>query len=178
LRGFASDLKGLREELGALAGDGEPQAAARQLHTLKGLAATLGARALAAAASRAETAQGGEPNEAHAALANLDQAFERSMDDIAWLAANLDAPAPGPLDPADGGPPTTPQALTSALHELAGLLGNADMRAMDVHARLTRSHAAVLGPRLAALDGAVAAFDFKAAQAQCHVLLEHLGHAT
>ena len=143
--------------------------AGRSLHTLKGLASTLGVAALAGTAATAERqlAAGGP---AEVVCAGVGAALAATLPALAALASRLDdegvaaAPAPGLHD--DGA------ALHAGLAELAALLEQSDMRATELTPALRQRAGATFGPRLAALDDAVAALDFDRAAPLCRQLLQ------
>ncbi|QJC58094.1 Sensory/regulatory protein RpfC [Polaromonas vacuolata] len=82
LHSFATSLKGLPSQINAqLRSDADPQAASRTLHTLKGLAATVGAEQLAQVAAKLESrAQNGmQTNDYEPMLAQLQQAIDTTL---------------------------------------------------------------------------------------------------
>ena len=133
------------------------------MHTLKGLAATLGATALARQAAELEAtfkAPRSTSNEA-AALAQLASGIAASD---ATFRAVADA-----LDPAQPVPslPLNKQRLLECLAELDALLLENNMRALDVFATLQREvgdAGEALADPLNALDEALLRLDFAAAR--------------
>ena len=183
LRGFIDDLARLPAELQASLTQGDAVAAARLLHTVKGVAATLGATDLAAAAGQAEkalaaaTAAPGAREEeaatataaaAAGAAAALQQARPAFMALCQALQPDAEAPDPGP------GAGFDPAALRQGLAQLAELLRNSDMGAMDAVAGLPRPAAGPLDKRFRALDDAIAGLDFEPALRHCDELIETL----
>ena len=163
------DLHHAPAELRALAEGGRAEELRSRCHTLKGLAGTLGASALASAAAQAERAFAAAP-----AAAAADEALGALLEAIGFAAAALRA-----VDAAlDGAEPTGlagPQAASGIDETLAALrdrLASADMDALALLDRLRAAHAEVLGEHLAPLDAAVAALDFERALALCEGLLE------
>ena len=69
----------------------------------------------------------------------------------------------------DAAAPTA--GLRDDLHELAVLLRNADMRAIEVFERVQQTHAQRLQTLLLPLDEAMAALDFETALAHCQALM-------
>lgn len=143
---------------------GNRTCAGRELHTLKGVAATLGAKTLAKLAGQMESrvqrvgiATTHEEDEN--LLADLDASLAQT---IAVFCQTADA-----LDPLDAPPQTLPQDTTlliAQLTELDDLLAQNNLRALDVYAVFQKEAAGALGSPLAALDEAIAQFDFLAAR--------------
>jgi two-component system, sensor histidine kinase and response regulator len=172
LQRFVDDLARTPAELQSVADAGDSAAAARALHTLKGVAATLGADALAAAAAQGESAllAHGGPAPAQQALAAACAAIEAAGPSLQALLVAL-RPADLPPAASDNAEIDRP-ALRQGLRHLAELLRNADMGAMEAHSGLQQQFAGALGPRLHALDAAVAGLEFDPALRHCEQLLE------
>lgn len=162
-RRFGKDCAALVEAAQIALQHGDRAAVAREMHTLKGLAATLGATALARQAAELEAtfkAPRSTSNEA-ATLAQLASGIAASD---ATFRAVADA-----LDPAQPVPslPLNKQRLLECLAELDALLLENNMRALDVFATLQRE-AGDAGDALAdplnALDEALLRLDFAAAR--------------
>jgi HPt (histidine-containing phosphotransfer) domain-containing protein len=161
---------------------GATEEAGRTLHTLKGVAATLGAAGLSAEAGAAEQALAGSatPDAAapHAAaataalraalpglralLVRLQSADAADAEQAAAMAEATGAAASQWLDAA---------ALHAALTELASLLTNFDMRATELVSSLRQQAGPTHSLQLQALDDAVGALDFERAAPLCHELL-------
>jgi PAS domain S-box-containing protein len=157
---------------------GDGQAAGRTLHTLKGLAATLGATHLSAQAAAAEKALAdsrtpealsAQAAAAHAASAALLAALPLLSALLERLQAAEAAEAAREPDATE--PHADPAALHAALLELSGLLQSSDMRATDVVGQLRRQAGTPLDAQLQALDDAVGALDFERAAPLCQELL-------
>ena len=142
------------------------------MHTIKGVAATLGLKTLAEAASQAEAAlvtpQTAEQQAALAealrqATASALQAATYLNDALVQAAPLLDSPAPASAGSAAD--------LRKALDELVGLLGAADMRAVDVFEQLQLAHAGPLHSALQPLGDAIAELDFDRALTLCKPFL-------
>ena len=157
---------------------GDATEAARLLHTLKGLAATLGATALARQVASAEGELAGASGADRLAVAV--QAVDDHLATLrprldAWRAA-LDraaaaaAPVAAPAATAEGGS----EGLAEPLRQLARLLRDSDMDAMPALEALRRDHAAALGSHLDALEQAVDGLDFARAAALCDDLLQEV----
>ena len=174
LQRFAKDLASLPGELLALAAQGDGVAAARALHTLKGVAATLGADALAAVAAQAERQLA---DDADAVGPVLDQACAAIDAAAPALAALLQALRPADADApaaAAAAHPADREALQQGLRQLAELLRNADMAALSAMSNLQGRFSGTLNPHFVALDEAVAGLDFDPALAHCTQLLAAL----
>ena len=190
LRDFVDGLPRTAQELRALSGPERLAEARRALHTHKGLAATLGARALARHAAEAERALAGERTAVSSAAVLSDFAAAlldarprlQALADVLADArpdARPDAPAIAPvpgLGDAAGADGTAmaadPAALREALSELARLLSDADMDALAALERLREAHAPRLAHRLEPLDDAVMELDFERALQSCRMLME------
>jgi len=183
LGSFAKDLTAMPGQLDALLQSGQRVDASRLMHTIKGLAATLGLKPLAEVANGAERAllRSETPGQ-HAALAEaLHAATSTALQAIAPLSGALQQATEAPKTAADtanananANDQTRAQDLGDALRELMGLLRSADMRALDVFEELQKTHAAQLQTALQPLDDAMAALDFERALAQCQALTEEI----
>ncbi len=165
---FRQDQRGLRERLRNALQQNDLVGAARELHTLKGLAGTLGASALAdfARSAEAEIKNGN----ATALPDRLDTALNEALtvlDGIATLFA-----------PATTSGPTAPLAdttrLQAGLENLEALLASQNLRALDAHAALQKEFGAALGAALTPLDTAIAQMNFTAALAASQALRKAL----
>ncbi len=171
LRQCAEDLAEQPARLRALAAAARWEDAAREAHTLKGLAGTLGSRALAASAAAAERAlaSGGTA----AAVAELCTAIESARPALLRLCERLDAePAGAAARPGEGASSAT---LAPMLHDLARLLAAADMEALAVMDRVRELPAGALTPRLQVLDETVGRLAFEQALQACRGLIEEIG---
>ena len=153
--------------------------AVRALHTLKGLAATVGARHLAAVAARLEhkVRNGALPEEHENLVDTLRTAIDALADTLMpVLQQYQEALAP------------SPQATTASgaldrghfrrdLQALSTLLGKSDMVALEVHTLIRTTFGAHVAQELKPLNDAMAALDFAAAQSACAVLIQQFGDA-
>jgi signal transduction histidine kinase/CheY-like chemotaxis protein len=157
---FRQDQRALRERLRQALQQDDLAGAARELHTLKGLAGTLGASALADFARNAEA--GLKNGKDCATLPDrLDAALDETLTVLEGVAALfVPAPATGPAEP-----PADIAQLCAALENLEALLADKNLRALDAHAALQKAYGAVLGARLTPIDTAIAQMDFTAALA-------------
>ena len=179
LQSFADDLAAQPDRLAALVQQGRFNEAGRLMHTFKGLAATLGLRSLASLATDAERTLAGadSPAQREAVIGQLRAAVAISLQDIPLLAQTLRTSLQSVMlrsgEAADAGQqeasePT--QGLRRSLDELMGLLGSADMRALEVFETLQQTHAVHLQDDAQPLDEAMAALDFDLALLHCRSL--------
>jgi chemotaxis protein histidine kinase CheA len=149
----------------------------RLMHTIKGLAGTLGLRPLASLAADAERHFGGAetPPPQDALIAQLTTLVAATLRDIDHLAGALKASSDLPLTQAgalaEARPSDVPE-LRRSLGELTDLLRAADMRAMEVFERLQHRHASHIPEALKSLDAAMASLDFDQALSECRALQE------
>ena len=173
LQSFAQDLPGLAAQLRQAAANTDMAAAARLMHTLRGLAATLGASALADAAAAAEhqlrNSSADMPGSQSSAQCceQLALAIEREQAGLARLLRAL-----GPAAPATAATEPAQQHEPDAkwLGELVALLENSDMRATELMTRLQQTQQP-LPPHWQKIDEAVSALDFDRALQLCQPLL-------
>jgi PAS domain S-box-containing protein len=164
---FVADLDAIPMQLQAQLEAGKTQAAVALMHTLKGLAGTLGATELAAAAADAEKRLANplavKPKQS--VSADMAQALKRAAPGFARLLAVLKSQGEASSAPSratfDG------FALSAALHHLNVHLRNADMAATDAMSDIQRQFGAVSsdlpGEPLTSLDAAIQALDFERA---------------
>ncbi len=172
LGSFAKDLSALPEQLASLLQQGQTTDARRLVHTVKGVAATLGLKALAKAAADAEAALlGPHTAEAQAALTDaLHQSAMSALQATTYLQEALAQIAQSPAVPTPHGGARTAD-LRDVLDELVALLEAADMRAVDVFEQLQQAHAGQLHSELQPLGDAIAELDFERALTLCQPLL-------
>jgi HPt (histidine-containing phosphotransfer) domain-containing protein len=165
---FIADLADWPAQLQAEINGPDAQAPARRLHTLRGVAATLGLTELAAAAAQAE----GSLPDVQAATVACDALLARigGLAELDRLRLALQTMA----DPTTDSRALDSHDLRAALEQLAELLDNSDMAAMDAMADLQQRYAGPLGSRLTLLDDAVAALSFEPALQICRDLIETL----
>jgi CheY-like chemotaxis protein len=174
LQRFVNDLAGWPAELKTAGASSDTPAAARLLHTLKGVAATLGADSLAAEAARCEKQlhPGCTPADARQAVVRACAAIEAAA---LPLHALLQALRPAePVPPASAGTAIDHNALRLGLRQLAELLRNSDMAALQALAGLQAEVPGALGERFQALGAAINGLDFDPALRHCTHLLEAL----
>ncbi len=155
--GFIDEQSGLLQRLQAAASSGDAGLLLRELHTLKGLAATLGAMALSLQAAQAEEqvrAQG------VAALASQLPLLQPLLhDSIAALRVLQRDFTPPVASTASG----WAQRSAAQLDELGLLLHNQDMRALEVFARLRQQVEDPADADFQALEQAILYLDFSLA---------------
>ena len=152
------------------------------LHTLKGLAATLGIAALSADTAQGEKqlAGGAARDDAADAVARacapVIEAIKAAGPGLAALLQALQATDPEQA-PAGAAPMLTldTDAFLAALEALADQLGNADMAATDAFGELRRQFGVALGERLGPIDETIGALDFERALQLCDELRHELG---
>jgi PAS domain S-box-containing protein len=143
---------------------GDKAAALTLAHSLKGVAATLGAQRLSQDAASIESAlQAGD----HSGAAQLVESLSASVA-AAIGALKTESKRLAAHNQPEMKPPT--RVLESLLSELEELLAGSNMRALDVNAQLQAQAAAQLGVDGQRLDEAVRGLDFTAAIARCRAL--------
>ncbi len=160
-RRFEKDCAALVAAAQAALLQGNRTAVAREMHTLKGLAATLGATALArqaAAAEAAFTAPGGTDSDT-GHLAQLASAIDAVVAVLLAAADALDPP-----HPMDNNAPLDTERMLEHLDKLDALLVEKNMRALDLFVTLKREAGDTLAESLAALDETLFKLDFAAAR--------------
>ncbi|MCP5285748.1 MAG: PAS-domain containing protein [Burkholderiaceae bacterium] len=146
--------------------------ARRAVHSVKGLAATLGIGAVASAAETAETClaavlEAGATQAPGDALTPLLAAIATVRPRLCALADALDEAWSPPTHevPAAGALPSDATQLAADLERLQRCLAAADMQAVDLVGPLVARHAAALGDHGQRLQRAVHDLDFDGAQA-------------
>jgi CheY-like chemotaxis protein len=187
LASFVQDLQAMPEQLRGLVqiapGDSADLDAKRLLHTLKGLAATLGAMVLsteAASAEKALAANTGLQQSVHAIDA-VCAAIDHAVPGLQGLlhALQQDRQRVG-ADQGEEGASSQPldrAALVQALQALLELLQAADMQALAAMADVQQQFGVALGEELSALDEAMADLAFDQALPLCQDLLARFATA-
>ena len=178
LRGFLQDLTRMPTRIRAHVDQAELQAVEGVLHTLKGLAGTLGATDLAGAAALAErrmrvlSTSCAPPGQVDGAIADISRAIEAAAPALSTLLREMqsaaqreasDAGSPGEHDPA---------AFARDLQAIYVHLGNGDMAATDGMDALLRRVGGARGRSLQPMADAIGALDFERAQDLCRHLLD------
>ena len=183
LQSFAKDLATLPAQLASLLQQGRVDESKQLMHTVKGMAGTLGMLPLAGLAADAERCFGGTEAGMHqdaliGQLTTLAAATVRHIDHVASaLQQSLYSATPDSRTAASPGvaPPADMPGLRRSLEELTKLLRSADMRALAVFEQLQRDHAAHLHAAIEPLDEAMAALDFDRALSVCQALQARFG---
>ena len=173
LQTFADDLPQVLQRLQAQWTQGAVQDAARTLHTLRGLASTVGARHLAQVAGRLEVQfRGGlAAGDFPVVLAQLQFAVDATLQSLVPV---LQRSAPTPPQ-AEGMTVTLSEDLRSALREtvcaLMIQLHDSNMGALRAYAEMRDRYGAALGASLDPLGQAIADLEFETASRCCDALL-------
>src|SRR5471032_1653138 len=154
---FADSLVHGAADIGALLATGDWQAAERAAHSARGVAANLGADALAASAEQLEYAIRAAQGHSAALEAPLRQFSAAVADQLAALRRGL--PASAPAAPASLAEPATPDML----QQLREYLGSGDSKAADYFEQHRDSLLASLAEHGPAVEKAIDEFDFDAA---------------
>jgi two-component system, sensor histidine kinase and response regulator len=165
---FVASESGVAERIRRLLDEGQPEAAMRAAHTLKGLAASVGANRLAGAAGTLETALQGPGG---AASQEMLQVLHREVGDVV-----AELSSRGPLANAGRGPPAAQDrsALEADLQRLAELVAEDDVQAAcDLEGLLGRLEAAGEGDRGRQLGRLLSGYEFEEARP----LLESIARA-
>ena len=168
LQTFVRDLQTMSAELQAAT----PVDAKRLLHTLKGLAATLGVPALSAEAAAAEKTMAASPapEQRVAAIEKVGHAIAAALSGLPALLAVLqqDQPVAGMVAAQTWDRP----ALVAALQAMGQQLQAQDMDAMNAMVSLRQQHGAALGTELATLELSMTELEFDKAFLLCQELLQ------
>jgi signal transduction histidine kinase/CheY-like chemotaxis protein len=169
---FVSELVPLPPQLNAAVARGDCDEAARLLHTLKGLAGTLGATALARQAAQGEQVFATRPDAALAAQA-AQQAGAAVVASQAGLLALFWAlgPAPEPTDAAAASHPKEAWPSAAELATLADMLLNYDLSALAAVKALQDRFPLQSNPWMRELDHAITGLDFERARELCEACL-------
>jgi CheY-like chemotaxis protein len=177
---FLTDLKTMPGQLlgfaQSMANGDSPDSAKRSLHTLKGLAATLGAMALSAEGANAERIMATNPT-AELALATAHQVERAIVKVLPGLQSLLDFlekdhQGAGTGSDASADPALDRPGLLAALQSMENLLEASDMESMNAMADLQQKFGVALGDEIAALEAAMADLDFDGALPLCKTLVQ------
>lgn len=173
LQTFARDMAAVPSTLQALLDNGEVPEATRVLHTLKGLAATVGARHLSQVTAALERQLKQTPTETNAIA--LVQDLQAAVDATAHALVPVlqkTTPALASAQPARSADADI--ALHAELQALCEMLEDSNMSAMELYARVRQAHGPGLGDNFEALDKAIAELQFEPAAALCRALMQQL----
>ncbi len=171
LRHFPAESKALMAHIAAKTSELDLGAARAALHTLKGLAATIGASTLAGIASDLE-----------ARLLGSDwaQAWPERRAALAEACAQADQFAQAHGNPPEAVVPVSPdlpmqkEQLLSAMLALTSMIDAANLDALPMYETLQAALTAQAQPQAQALDQAMLALDFKAASSLCKTIVHSL----
>jgi HPt (histidine-containing phosphotransfer) domain-containing protein len=171
LNAFAAELRQSPAHVAQHLAQGVASDGARALHTLKGLAATLGAGDLAQRLAQLESRLRED------APASEQAAWVDELQRLADAGAAVLAPALQQYPLADdtakaNTQPLDDERLATDLQALCQLLQAADMGALTHYQALRQTHGGALPQALAPLDTAMASLDFVTALRLCQVWLE------
>jgi HPt (histidine-containing phosphotransfer) domain-containing protein len=178
LQAFAKEMVQAPDQVHTELAAGKQVQAVRILHTLKGLAATVGARHLAAVALDLEqkVKDGAPPTEHPSMLADLRDAIHALSETIRPVLLRYESEQVLPEADAQAVLALDLTQLKQELSTLIRLLQNSELVALEVHALVQRTFAPHLAQELRPLKEAMASLDFKSAQAQCEAILQrHCG---
>ncbi|MBA5637620.1 PAS domain S-box protein [Duganella sp. LX20W] len=151
-------------------------AAARQLHSIKGLGATVGADALAALAQSMELLLRSQasPMDWQMEHARLIAEARRAASAAAELAAGMAQHLAAFTGEADDGVRADAGALPQELDRLRRLLEASSLDALPLFERLLHEQRTALEPEAASLEAAMESFDLVRAAAICQSILDRL----
>jgi CheY-like chemotaxis protein/two-component sensor histidine kinase len=165
---FVSEFEGEGKTVSALLQQTDHAAARNRLHTLRGVAANLGAEALAEAASDLEVAIKDQqtPAELQRRSGTLASRLAEACATLVGVADKLEASS-GPFARYDAADAST------QLQDLERHLADSNMRAVEVHAQLRPYLSDLHGELASELDEAMNQLDFRTAFHRVHDLLDH-----
>ena len=168
LGNFSKDLASVPNRLRDQLTAGDLTSISRQMHTLKGLAATLGIEALSVQAAECERQIAATPLDAAAVVNRAIEALGAAGSAIAPLIEMLNGNEP-PIVASPTG--IDNREFTQALQSISRQLENADMAATEAIVLLQQRFGAALNHRLRPLDEAIGALDFERALTLCNELI-------
>jgi signal transduction histidine kinase/CheY-like chemotaxis protein len=177
LKSFANDLPQSPERLAVHLRSGDRSEATRSMHTLKGLAATVGARQLSQVAARIEAALKAKsaPDESRSLVKELQQAVDQTVLVLQPLLQNYGAHlAPPSLGEASRVVTSTrlnTDLFSRDILTLHSLLLQSDMLALKAYSQLCTKYATHLSQDRTALDAAMLKLDFAHAAVLCDQII-------
>jgi signal transduction histidine kinase/DNA-binding response OmpR family regulator/HPt (histidine-containing phosphotransfer) domain-containing protein len=179
LSSYLHDLTDMPDQLDALILTGDQKSAARLMHTIKGLSATVGAPHMAAMARDAERVF---QNNAVAMDLQATAALVRTVA-MATCAAMATVRQTLAQQRRPNGPAVAPTAwdvrgLLASLAALQALLDQADMAALEAHRQLGDAYGDHAASALTGLDAAIADLDFAQGVVQCIALIHQFSSQT
>jgi signal transduction histidine kinase/HPt (histidine-containing phosphotransfer) domain-containing protein/ActR/RegA family two-component response regulator len=166
---FVSELHAMPAQLDDLANQGSADEGKRVLHTLKGLAATLGVDELSNQAAQAEKAMSSAHDQPELQKTIARQAGMAITKNLAPLEAFLLALQGGHQNQSAHKPA---DAMQKDLQRLAELLTEGNMESMNVMAEIDDAHAGDFGDLLQPLQMAMADMNFELALVHCKSILK------
>jgi CheY-like chemotaxis protein/HPt (histidine-containing phosphotransfer) domain-containing protein len=176
LKSFLQDSAALPQQLAEHLQTKRFDDAARLLHTLKGLAATIGATPLSQVAARMESVAKTSPASLAPAeaLAQIESSLSTTGEALRSILAQLTpSVAQAATSTTAASPPATVQSLLADLGTLLALLRDSDMGAMAALDGIKNRHSAHAN-QFSDLDDAMARLDFVQAIVQCEDLMTRL----
>ena len=171
LRSVTADLQRLPQQLQGQMQGGDDAALCRELHTLKGVAATVGITSLAGLAGEAEQqlARGVAAAEKTACVARVGAAIAAAVAPLAALCDALDGGEAAAATPSIDAAltPADKAWLSGLLRIVQGLLRASDLDATGAVQALRSQLPAAAGVRLDALESAVESLEFDTALSRC-----------
>ena len=165
---FSEDAKDIVKRLETSPTDPERNTTIRELHTLKGLAATVGAEELADMAAKAEQAMRDAdsvwPEDMDALLAATHQAITSAME----LAIELNADV-HPLHEVDN---NSPLDLKGDMMKLIALLDESNLDALKIFSQLQQRYHAATPTEFVEIAKSIGKLDFAAASRWCTAILQ------
>jgi HPt (histidine-containing phosphotransfer) domain-containing protein len=153
----------------------EHVAAARLLHTLKGVASTVGAAELASQAAQIEDKLKADPEntDIETMVTDIDAGIDRTVILLEQVVRRLnksEEPSQSITEPPVS--PAITQELVVILQMLDRLLRESDMEATAVHSSLSRDRDSAHDEAFGPLDHAMAVLDFTTARRHCASLIQ------
>jgi signal transduction histidine kinase/CheY-like chemotaxis protein len=174
LKSFLKECDGSERQLQHYLSSGDNVEAVRLMHTLKGLAATVGAAAFASFAGEAEVALMSAPERDDGQLVSrLQTAVGLLSPDLVAAIEMLEAGLAKADTKRDPGASAASGmvALPKGLEQLRALLLRSDMGALELHARLRLEYEPEMGDAFDELNSAVNSLAFERAAECCEVLM-------
>jgi CheY-like chemotaxis protein len=177
LQAFEAEMLSALEQLRTHLHTDALDLAKRAMHTLKGLAATVGARHLSSVAFQLELAlKAGVAPDDHDGLVDQLQLATDALSvrlvplRVCYQSSSANTSSVSAIAPIDKA------QLQSDLQALCRLLDGSNMLAVNAHAQIQKSHGTQLGADTEPLRHAMGRIDFVSARAACDVLLaKHCG---
>ena len=172
LKSFAKDLEGAIDKIDEWWSQGNATALEQWFHSIKGLSATMGHASLSNVMSLAESSvRANMPRHAQPAwLSNVHRAIPSACESLNILLDALTQSMPQQA-PANGSAPFNPAKFKQDCAELAALLQQSDMKALDVFETLRQAHGKAMSEQLSELGHAISVLDFDAALLACEQLM-------